>query len=305
MMSKRLFWLTAWLTLFIAGPVRAFDHTHRSWNDLLVRHVVVSKEGYSSAVRYAGMQSDRAALRRYLTTLEEVSPGDYERWNKGQQLAFLINAYNAWTVELVLQKYPDLKSIKDLGSTFRSPWKKKFFTLLGQERSLDDVEHGMIRATGKFDEPRIHFAVVCASVGCPMLLPSAFVAEKLDAQLEEGMRRFLSDRSRNRFETASGKMKISRIFDWYGKDFAQGRQGMTSVKAALARHANVLADSAADIRRIRSGDYEIEFLDYDWRLNDESGRPRAETPVNAVEIGLRNSSSVQNERGRPSRCSAT
>ncbi|KFB65951.1 DUF547 domain-containing protein [Candidatus Accumulibacter vicinus] len=268
MMSKRFFWLAAWLTLFIAGPVQAFDHTHRSWNDLLVRHVVVSKEGYSSAVRYAGMQSDRAALKRYLTTLEEVSPRDYESWNKGQQLAFLINAYNAWTVELVLQKYPDLKSIKDLGSTFRSPWKKKFFTLLGQERSLDDVEHGMIRAAGKFDEPRIHFAVVCASIGCPMLLPSAFVAEKLEAQLEEGMRRFLSDRSRNRFEAASGKMKISRIFDWYGKDFAQGHQGMTSVKAALARHANVLADSAADIRRVQSGDYEIEFLDYDWRLND-------------------------------------
>ena len=265
---RRLLCLATVLAGLHAAPALAFDHTHRTWNDLVTRHVLVSSDGYSSALRYAAMQADRPLLRRYLAELEAVSAGEYDGWTRAQQLAFLINAYNAWTVELVLRKYPDLKSIKDLGSAFRSPWKKRFFILLGQECSLDDVEHGMIRAAGKFDEPRIHFAVVCASIGCPMLPPRAFVAERLPGQLEDSMRRFLSDPSRNRFDASSGRLQISKIFDWYGKDFAQGHQGMTSLKAALARHAEVLADAAAAMRRIRNGDYEIEYLEYDWRLND-------------------------------------
>jgi hypothetical protein len=102
---------------------------------------------------------------------------------------------------LILTKYPELESIKDLGSVFSSPWKKKFFSLLGQERSLDDIEHGMIRAPGAFDDPRIHAGVVCASIGCPMLRPEAFTPEKLDAQLDDGMKRFLADGTRNRHST--------------------------------------------------------------------------------------------------------
>lgn len=168
----------------------------------------------------------------------------------------------------MLTRYPDIKSIKDIGSVFQSPWKKKFIPLFGQIRTLDDIEHGMIRAPGVFDDPRIHAAVVCASIGCPMLRAEAFTAEKLEMQLADGLRRFLSDPSRNRFNTGSGQLQVSKIFDWYSKDFEQGHQGFDSLKTTFARHAEQLANTPEDRERIRQGHYTLKFLDYDWRLND-------------------------------------
>lgn len=246
----------------------AFDHGHGAWEQLLRQHVVVAADGNSSAVRYAGMKRQQAALRAYLDTLAGVTPEAYEQWSRPQRLAFLINAYNAWTVELILTRYPGLKSIKDLGSFLESPWKKKFVRLLGQQRHLDDIEHGLIRAPGAFDDPRIHVAVVCASVGCPMLRNEAFVAERIDAQLDDAMRRFLSDRSRNRFEADGGRLAVSKIFDWYRKDFEQGHQGLMSLQALFARHADSLAPTAQAQAQVRAGRYRLAFLDYDWTLND-------------------------------------
>ena len=260
-----LFMLAA---LCSAAAHAGFDHRHVAWDSLLRQHVVVAADGTSSAVRYAGLKQQRAALQTYLTSLASVSPHEYAGWSKPQQLAFLINAYNAYTVELILSKYPDLKSIKDLGSVFESPWKKKFFRLLGQERHLDDIEHGVIRAPGAFDDPRIHVAVVCASIGCPMLRNEAIVAERLDAQLDDALSRFLSDRTRNRFDASSGTLAVSRIFEWYRKDFEQGHRGIDSVNALFARYADRLADGAQAQAVVRSGRYKLAFLDYDWALND-------------------------------------
>ena len=246
----------------------AFDHGHAAWNALLKKHVVVSASGVASSVRYAGLQAERAQLRGYLDALAAVAPDEYGRWTRAQRLAFLINAYNAWTVEFVLTRYPDLASIKDLGSVLQSPWKKKIVRLLGDTRSLDDLEHGLIRAPGAFDDPRIHVAVVCASIGCPMLRDEAYTAERLDAQLDDALRRFLSDRSRNRYDADSGTLRVSRIFDWYRKDFEQGHQGYASPKDVFARHADRLADREDARARIRAGDYRLDFLPYDWALND-------------------------------------
>jgi hypothetical protein len=267
MSSLKNYWLTA-LLMLTTLPVLAFDHAYRDWNALLVRHVKIAADGHSSRVDYRGMATDRAALKAYLTSVSTVSESDYKQWPKPQRLAFLINAYNAWTIDLVLSRYPDLKSIKDLGSVFQSPWKKKFIPLFGQERSLDDIEHGMIRTPGAFDDPRIHAAVVCASIGCPMLRSEAFTAEKLEAQLADGLRRFLADPSRNRFDAASGQLLVSKIFDWYGKDFELGHRSFDSLKTTFARHAEQLAKAPEDRERIRQGDYALKFLDYDWRLND-------------------------------------
>jgi len=268
------------LTLIaMAGlPAFAFDHAHRDWSALLAKHVRLIDEGRGSQLEYAGMAADRGALKVYLATLSAVAEADYRQWPKAQRLAFLINAYNAWTVELILGKYPDLKSIKDLGGIFQSPWKRKFIPLFGREISLDDIEHGMIRAQGdfrEFDDPRIHAVVNCASIGCPMLRAEAFTGERLDAQLEDAMRRFLADRSRNRFDAASGRLQVSKIFDWYGKDFERGHQGFTSLAATFARYAAQLADTPEAHERVRRGDYRIEFLDYDWRLNDAPARKGA------------------------------
>lgn len=272
MQRRDLLKLALALPLLAALPVRAaFDHSHAQWNALLVKHVRLIAGGNASQLDYAGIKAERATLDAYLAHLSAVPAAEYGRWSREQKLAFLINAYNAFTVALILGAYPGLKSIKDLGGFLRSPWKKKFFRLLGAERSLDDIEHEVIRAPGMFDEPRIHAAVVCASIGCPMLRNEAFLAERLENQLEDGMRRFMSDRSRNRFAPARGRLEVSKIFDWYGEDFGKSHRGFDSLTGTFARYAAQLADTADDQARIRHGDYELVFLDYDWRLNDTTG----------------------------------
>ncbi len=245
-----------------------FDHRHEAWDALLKQHVVIAPDGNASTVRYAGLQDRHGALYAYLKSLSAVSAQAYAGWSRSQQLAFLINAYNAFTVALILTRYPDLGSIKDLGSFLQSPWKKRFFRLLERERSLDEVEHEMIRVPGVFDDPRIHVAVVCASIGCPMLRDEAFVAERLDAQLDDSLRRFLSDRARNRFDAGTGTLAVSKIFDWYRKDFELGHKGYDSLRTLFAQHAETLGATPQAQADIRAGRYQLTYLDYDWALND-------------------------------------
>ncbi|MBI5898462.1 MAG: DUF547 domain-containing protein [Rhodocyclales bacterium] len=275
MILRRLLLGLMLLACATLARAQGFDHTHAAWHALLAKHVKTSSSGNASAVDYTAIKAEHAALKTYLGTLTAVTEADYGKWSKAQRLAFLINAYNAFTVELILSKYPDLESIRDLGSVFSSPWKKKFFSLLGQERHLDDIEHGMIRAPGAFDDPRIHVGVVCASIGCPMLRPDAFTAEKLDAQLDDGMKRFLADATRNRYDAASGRLLVSKIFDWYGKDFEKGHmanKGYASLKTTFAHHAAQLAATPEAQAKLRNGDYRLDFLDYDWKLNDSRRR---------------------------------
>jgi hypothetical protein len=251
-----------------AARAQSFDHGHAAWTALLKKHVQVSRGGQSSAVRYAGFGGDRAALKAYLDTLSAVPRAAFEGWNKAQRQAFLINAYNAFTVELILTKYPELKSIKDLGSVFSSPWKPKWIDLLGTKVSLDDIEHEMLRKRGAYDDPRVHFGVNCASIGCPALREEAFTAERLDAQLDEQALRFMSDRSRNRWNAERQRAEVSKIFDWFGEDFKLGHRGVASLPAFVARYADQLAEAPAVRERLRGGRFDIAFLDYDWKLND-------------------------------------
>jgi len=269
MLSRRE-WIVAWGAAMVASGVRAqsFDHSHAPWTRLLQQHVVLLQSGNASQVRYAGLLAQREELKRYLQTLSSVSRSGFETFSKAQQMAFLINAYNAFTVELILTRYPRLKSIKDLGSLFSNPWKPRWIALLGGTVSLDDIEHGLLRQRGVYDDPRIHFAVNCASVGCPMLREEAYVAERLEQQLNQQTRRFLADRTRNRWNAKSARLELSRIFDWYAEDFRLGHQGIHSLHGLMAMHAEVLADSDADRARILSSPGAITFLDYDWALND-------------------------------------
>lgn len=250
----------------LAQPA-AFDHSHAALSALLQRHVRVLRGGQASQVRYGPLAADRAALKAYLDTLSAVPEAGFAAFSKPQQMAFLINAYNAFTLELILTRWPKLESIKDLGSLLQSPWKPKWVPLLGTKLSLDNIEHDMLRARGRFDDPRVHFAVNCASIGCPALREEAFVADRLDAQLAEQALRFMSDRSRNRYDPGSGKLQVSKIFDWFGEDFRLGHQGVVSLPAFLGRYADVLADAPADRDRVRRGQAEVAFLPYDWNLN--------------------------------------
>ncbi len=256
--------------LLLSGVATAFDHTHAIWNELLKRNVVLVSGGNASRVNYGGMQAQHDMLEDYLQQLSDVTRSDYAAWSKTQQLAFLINAYNAFTVELILTEYPDIGSIKDLGGLFRSPWKKRFFTLLGERRHLDALEHDLIREPDVFDEPRIHFGVNCASIGCPMLRNEAYNAERLDQQLEDAIRSFLSDRERNRFDEANGILRVSKIFDWYEEDFTDGEGANAGPKRFLSAYAEQLGAGPETRKLLEQADFEIEYLDYDWRLNDVS-----------------------------------
>ena len=190
-------------------------------------------------------------------------------------MAFLINAYNAYTVEKILTRYPNIKSIWDFGKLFGNPFKDKFFTLLGREFSLDMIEHETLRKPGAYDEPRLHFAVNCASTGCPMLREEAYVAARLDAQLEEQTKRFLSDRSRNRYNAQDNTLEVSEIFKWFSSDWTSGYRGfdgkntpMQSREQFFAKYAALLADVPAQQQAIAERKTAIRHVDYDWRLND-------------------------------------
>lgn len=264
---KRLLVLIAMLLSPLAANAQ-FDHTHAAWNALLKRHVVLSDNASASQMRYADLARDRGELKAYIDAVTKVADTEFRGWSKPQQLAFLINAYNALTAELILTRYPNLKSIRDFGTgPFNNIWKKKWFSLLGQEMSLDGIEHDMIRRPGAYDDPRIHFAVNCASIGCPMLREEAYVADRLDRQLDEQTTRFLSDRSRNRLN-AQNELEVSRIFDWYKSDFNRGLKGIKSSEAFFAAYAKQLSDNPEGQKLIAEGRAPIKFLDYDWTLND-------------------------------------
>ena len=241
-----------------------FDHAYTAWTTLLKKHVRWLPDGQQSQVNYRGFAADRAALSAVLNSLSAVSQAQFDGFSKPQQMAFLINAYNAFTVELILTAYPKLKSIKDLGNLLQSPWKKKFFNLLGEPRHLDWIEHEQLRP--KYAEPRIHAAVNCASIGCPALRDEAFTADALEVQIEDGMRRFMGDRTRNR--VAKGKAEVSSIFKWFREDFEKGHLGLKRVEDLLARYAEQLTDVPAEQTALRQRSLPIAHLNYDWSLND-------------------------------------
>jgi hypothetical protein len=242
---------------------------HDEWNTLLNRHVKPINSGHSSAIDYAATQQDRAILTGYLNQLSQITQAEFDAWDKESQLAFLINAYNAWTVELILTKYPDIDSIKELGGLFSSPWDKSFIPLLGKTRSLNDIEHTLIRGSDRYNDPRIHFAVNCASIGCPALREEAYTGAKLELQLTEQTERFLADNSRNYAKGDS--LYLSSIFKWYGDDFTKGFRNTHSIEAFLLLYSNsnkgVLTLTPAQRQATEKQQLDIEFLDYDWSLN--------------------------------------
>jgi hypothetical protein len=232
------------------------------WDGLLQRHVKVLDGGHATQVDYVGLRAEQALLRDYLAATAAVTPAEFATWSKAEQLAFLINVYNASTVALVLSGEPQIASIKELGSLLRSPWKQRFIKLLGETRSLDELEHGLIRGEQGYQEPRIHFAVNCASIGCPALRNEAYNGAALDAQLADAQRDFLSDRSRNRLTGQT--LQVSSIFKWYGDDFALNGQGLAGY---LASQAEALGLAPNQVQQLLDEHIEIEFLDYDWQLN--------------------------------------
>ncbi len=236
-------------TTVAAVPSQPYDRTHARWDRLLHRYV------HDGVVDYTGIRgAGRDELDAYLGELSSVS--STASWGRDEALAFWLDAYNAWTVKLIVD-HPGVTSIKKV-TTVGSPWKLSFIPMraTGAESiSLDDIEHGVIRP--KFADPRIHVAVVCASISCPALRSEAYVGSRLDAQLDDQARAFLADTTRNQVDAGRKVLRISSIFDWYGKDF----EATGGVRAFLERHGPPAMAQGA-----REG-WPIEHLDYDWGLN--------------------------------------
>jgi hypothetical protein len=243
---KILTFLCAFAISATANLSAAFDHSHSAFTTVLKKHVS------GESVDYAGLKKSPDQLGAYINSLASVSESEFKGWNEDQEKAFLINLYNAATLKLIVDHYP-LKSIKDIGS----PWGKKVVKLFGSERSLDYVEHDLLRKN--YNDPRIHFGVNCASIGCPALRAEAFQATKLDAQLDEQARKFLGDSSKNRLDKKQGVLYLSSIFDWFKGDFVK-KSG--SVEKFVAPYFN-----DADAKAIRSSTFRIKYTDYDWNLN--------------------------------------
>lgn len=248
------FLLMSFLLFSHLGLATSYDPSHTVWSTWLKKFTQVA--GPVTTVNYKQAQTDIALLNTYIASVEDMSKGQYDKLPNNEKLAFLINAYNAFTVKWILQHYP-VKSIKDTGGFLSSPWKKKFFKLFGEEQSLDGIEHGIIRKD--FQEPRIHFAVVCASKGCPALKGEAYTAAKLDEQLETSARNFLNDKERNYYNAEENRFFLSKIFDWYGEDF---KKKMGSVQAFVA--PRMASSPSPD----KLQDSSLKFLDYDWSLNE-------------------------------------
>lgn len=239
-------------------PVEEFDHEHAQWTAILKKHV------HGDKFDYAAVQKDPAALNAYLSKLRGVTLAQLLGWNEKQRMAFWINTYNAHAVKLVSDNYP-IESIRDLGTLLNKVWNKKFIEMdalhpsgKDQHLSLDDVEHKILRP--RFEDARVHAAVNCASDSCPPLRAEAFIAKRLDEQLDAQVRAWIADESRNQFDLSEGKMRISEIFKWFKSDFVRDGE---SVEGWIAKYAPEKVASA-----IRNGaDLDVSYLDYSWKLN--------------------------------------
>ncbi len=240
----------------------AFDQTHAALDSLLARHVV------AGWVDYRSLQSDRPQLQAYLRTLGDLPEKEFGAFTPAQQLALLINAYNVFTLELVLDRYP-LKSIRDVPGA----WDGLRWRLLGKQVTLNDIEHERIRK--RFDDARVHCALVCASRGCPRLLAAAYRGDRLDAQLDHASQIYVRDAAVNRLDRKARVLRVSKIFEWYRHDFV-ARWGETAVPPGSERsgaHRSIIGFfrdylPAEDADYLGDHPVKIEYNDYDWGLND-------------------------------------
>lgn len=235
-------------TLSISAISIGAAPSHSGWSTLLKKNV--SEKG---RVNYKGFIADSVALNDYLRLLSTNAPQD--SWTQNEKMAFWINAYNAFTVKLVTVYYP-VKSIKDIGSKVQipfvnTPWDIKFIKIGDAVLDLNKIEHEQLRKT--YGDPRVHFALVCASKSCPILLNTAYTAEKLDEQLDQQARVFLSDKTRN--DVSENKPKLSKLFDWYAMDFK-------TKDRSVIDFINIYAPVQI------SPDAKLTYFVYDWNLNE-------------------------------------
>jgi hypothetical protein len=237
------------------NPASATTVDHNAWSVLLGKYVVKSPDGINR-VAYARVAApDKQALKAYIRALQSVK---VTALKSDEQRAFWANLYNAVTIDVILSHYP-VKSIKDIslgGSLFKSgPWSKPLVTVEGRQLSLDNIEHDILRKVWR--DPRVHYSVNCASIGCPNLMPVAFTGATLDTMLTQGARDYINHPRGVR--VSGNSVRLSNIYSWFSEDFGAGQ-------ALLLQHLKVYATPAlkAQLDRVQS----IAGYDYDWSLNE-------------------------------------
>ena len=238
-----------------------FDHSYKEWDGLLRATVAGGKVDYGAA-------AGDPRLGRFLESLASVSPEAVVSWSRAQQVAFYINAYNAITIQTIVDAMP-VKSIRDIKP---NPWDNARWTVGGRTVSLDTIEHKKLRKD--LVEPRVHFVLVCAARSCPDLPARAILSARLDEQLDGAARTFFGDSSKNRINREDGRLELSAILHWFGKDFV-GWDGLADVSVSGQRSdaevavIRALASfvSAKDREFLTSGSFEVVYNEYDWGLN--------------------------------------
>ena len=228
---------------------------HGAWSDFLERYLMTSSDGINRIAYGQVTPEDATALKSYVEDLSKVAISDYAR---PEQMAYWINLYNALTVQVIIDHYP-VESIRDIdispGFFSDGPWGKKLITVEGEKVALDDIEHQILRPI--FQDPRIHYAVNCASIGCPNLQPMPFQADRLDRQLDDAAIEFINHR--RAVEVRGGQVRTSSIFRWFEEDFGGNDQGVI---------AHLKAYAAPDLAMKLEGISRIDDHAYDWLLND-------------------------------------
>ena len=245
--STLAIWFTCSNCRAIKRDTNSRPVSHEMWDALVAKHVQAD-----GLVDYKGFIRDSNDLNKYLKLLESAHPND-KNWTRNEQMAYWINAYNAYTVQLIVRNYPvaGIKDIKKGVAFINSVWDIKFIHIQGFTYDLNNIEHNILRTV--FKDARIHAAINCASYSCPKLLNKAYTPDKLDAQLDSAMRGFINDPSRNRI--SAQKAEISEIFKWFKGDF---ERDAGSLREFLNRYSTVKITDKT----------EMSHIDYDWRLNE-------------------------------------
>jgi len=230
-------------------------------------------------VDYRGLVAERERLDSFVDSLASLSTSTYEGWSESEKIAFLINAYNGLTLRAVIDHYP-IESSGVSGLVFPKNsirqipgvWDNITFTIMGEPWTLDRIEHDTLRID--FDEPRIHLALVCAAMGCPRLRNEPYTGEGLDSQLEDQAHAFLSDPLKLTIDRENGVVSLSSIFKWFGGDFvpSYGTDDLfTDHNRAERAVLNYITDYLSDTHRtfLKDEAYRIEYLPYDWSLNEQ------------------------------------
>ncbi len=238
-----------------------FDPTYSGYADLLSTFVKGDR------VDYEGLEDRKDDLEAVVAGFAALSGDSLAAMSKNEQIAFYVNAYNAITLFSIVERYPDIKSIKDISGV----WDKRKWDVAGEIMTLNDIEHKKLRA--KYDEPRIHFAINCASLGCPPLSDAPFLAETLEEQLSERTHSFFNDPERFKYDSKSGKLRVTKIFKWFGDDFVSNNNARPKNASLSKKEAAIVAFIAARLpeelaQKVLNGAKSIDYLDYGWTLND-------------------------------------